>query len=542
MKSVVLVVLDGYGIAPEGSGNAIESARPTAIQKLNTSYPSTTLYASGDAVGLPYNEVGNTEVGHLNIGAGRMVLQSLPRINTSIADGSFYTNKALLDAVKHLKKTKGDLHLIGLIGQHQTHASTDHLYALLFFCKENSVKNVFIHVITDGRDSPPKAASENLESLEAFIKRIESGTIASVMGRYYAMDRDLHWERIQKAYTCLTDGSGNMATDWRQVLENSYQNGKSDEFITPTNIVSDDKPIALIKEGDAVVFFNFRIDRPRELTKAFVLPDFEHDANKQFYDTYETKYTKSHLHKNIKPKKVFDRGDKIKNLYFVTMTEYEKDLPVHVAFPPHQITKTLGEILSEKNISQLRIAETEKERFVTYYFNGLSDKAFKGEDRIIVPSKNVNTYDLQPSMSAPEICQAVLQGIREKKHSFILVNFANADMVGHTGNLKATIEAIGVLNDCIEKIVKEVLKQDWILFITGDHGNAEQMISPTTGEVSTEHTSNPVPFIVVSKDFKKDKFTLENGTLSDIAPTILACMGIEKSKQMTGRNLLSIRS
>src|SRR3989344_2030001 len=359
---------------------------------------------------------------------------------------------------------------------------------------------------------------------------------AGIMGRYYAMDRDLHWERIEKAYSCLTYGVGNKARSWREAIESSYNRGLSDEFIVPTNII-DNKPI-LVEDHDAVVFFNYRIDRPRELTKAFVLDDFENKANIVSFDPYETKYYKSHLRKITSVPKPFKREKKLKDLYFATMTEYEKGLEVHVAFPPHIIKETLGEVISCNNLKQLRVSESEKERFVTIYFSGLHENAFKGEDRMNIPSLRVSTYDLAPSMSAPGITEAVVASLSQKKHQFILVNFANADMVGHTGNLKATVEAVKTLDKCVNEIVEVALLHDWTILITGDHGNAEEMINSKTHEVDTEHSSNPVPFIAVDNNYKNKKMKLKPGILADIAPTVLANLGINKPDVMTGESLL----
>jgi len=513
IRPCVLVILDGYGVAPSGPGNAIELSNPVCMHRLMRDFPSTTLSASGEAVGLPYGEVGNTEVGHLSLGAGRVILQSLPRINTSIADSSFYKNKAFLGAIAHIKKTHGKLHLIGLIGEHHVHASTDHLFALLYFCREHSIENSFLHIITDGRDSPPKAALKLLPQVDELVKSLNVGTISTIMGRYYAMDRDQHWERISKAYECLTEGSGVKANNWYEAINSSYNEGKSDEFIQPTSIIRDGKPIGLVEDGDAVIFFNYRIDRPRELTEAFVIENFpSHDT--------------------------FNRGQKLKDLYFVTMTDYQRNLPVHIAFTQHPIHDTLGSVLEKNNIQQLRIAESEKERFVTIYFNGLHDKSFKGEDNVIIPSPRVATYDLKPEMSALSITKSVNEAIIEGNYGFIVVNFANADMVGHTGIKKATIEAIKVLDDCIDSITKQALKNKWTVYITGDHGNAEEKINPISKQISTEHTNNPVPFIVVDSLLYKIKKSIQVGTLCDVAPTILAHMGIEKPKSMIGKDLL----
>lgn len=539
MKGVILVVIDGFGLAPPGPGNAIYLANPININSFLNSFPHTTLKASGQSVGLPAEEVGNTEVGHINLGAGRVVFQDLPRINMAIADGSFYINPSLLKIVNHLTQTKGKLHFIGLVGEGSVHSSIEHLYALLYFAKEHYLKNVFIHVITDGRDSPPKSAIEIVDQLEEKITQNEVGKIASVMGRYYAMDRDRRWERTEKAYACLTKGIGPTAATSSDAINNSYSQGKTDEFIEPTLITSENKPVALISEGDAVVFFNYRIDRPRQLTKAFVLEHFEEDANKLVsFDPYAVKYYKTHFPTQQVTYPPFKRGPRLEDLLFITMTEYERDLPVEIAFPPITVHTPLGKVLSENGISQLRIAESEKERFVTFYFNGQRETPFPLETRLIIPSPKVPTYDLKPEMAAVEITNELLNNIQLMKYSFILVNFANADMVGHTGNIQATIIAVKTLDECLAKIVHQALILEYSVLITSDHGNAEEKINPRTGEISTEHTSNPVPFIFISNRCQGRPDKLPSGILADVAPTVLYLLDIQKPQGMTGRNLL----
>jgi 2,3-bisphosphoglycerate-independent phosphoglycerate mutase len=538
MTPVILIVLDGFGLtSAQPQGNAIFLAHPPFINSLFSSYPHTQLKASGTAVGLPENEVGNTEVGHINLGAGKIVYQSLPRIDLSIADGSFYKNKTFIEGIDHIQKTGGDLHLIGLIGSGSVHASVEHLYALLQLCKENSIKNVYIHAITDGRDSAPKAASEFMQRLQEKIDSLGVGKIASIMGRYYAMDRDKRWERIEKAYTCLTEATGPKYSTYQEAIDANYKQNKTDEFIEPSLIVGQDNKIIQIKKGDTVIFFNFRIDRPRELTKAFVLDDFEHKANETAYDPFATKYYKSHLVKTPDTSIIFKRKEKISDLFFITMTEYQEDLPVHVAFPRHVVPLPIGRILSENQFPQLRMSESEKERFVTYYFNGLREAPFELEDRIIIPSPHVATYDLKPEMSAPEITDNLVKQIIKQKYKFILVNFANSDMVGHTGNLQAAIKAIQVLDTALHKIIDQALRYDYTVLITADHGNSESMLNEK-GEVSTEHTGNPVPFIAINNKFTGKSITLQSGILADVAPTILSLLNIHKPQEMTGRNLL----
>lgn len=541
MNSVVLIVLDGFGIAPEGPGNAIHLANPTNINSFLYTYPNTQLKASGEAVGLPASEVGNTEVGHINLGAGKIVYQDLPRINMAIADGSFYRTEAFLKAVEHVKKTKGNLHIMGLVGQGTVHSSVDHLHALLFFAKQQGLTNVFIHAITDGRDSPPKSAMEIIKPLEDKIKELGVGKIASIMGRYYAMDRDRRWERIEKAYVCLTKNEGQFAESAEKAISYGYSKNQTDEFLDPTSVTENGKPITTIKEGDTVIFFNYRIDRPRELTKAFVLDDFQKEANKTLsFDPYAAKYDKT----NIQTKSPeafnppFQRGDKIKNLLFITMTEYEEKLPVTIAFPPNIVNLPLGKLLSDKGIPQLRMAETEKERFVGFYFNGHREDVYPKEERVIIPSPKVPTYDQKPEMSAYELTEYLMRKMKENKHPFILINFANADMVGHTGSIDATIKAVNVLDECLGKIVQTAQTTGHYVLITADHGNAEQKINPSTGQISTEHTNNPVPFIAIHSSFQGRLVKLQPGILADIAPTILSLFDVLKPAEMTGRNLL----
>ena len=541
MNSVILIVLDGFGIAPEGPGNAIHLANPTNINSFLYTYPNTQLKASGEAVGLPASEVGNTEVGHINLGAGKIVYQDLPRINMAIADGSFYKTEAFIKGVEQLKKTGGILHLIGLVGQGTVHSSVDHLHALLFFAKQQGLTNVFIHAITDGRDSPPKSAMEIIKPLEDKIKQLGVGKIATVMGRYYAMDRDRRWERIERAYVCLTKNEGQFAESAEKAISYGYSKNQTDEFIDPTSVTENGKPITTIKEGDTVIFFNYRIDRPRELTKAFVLDDFQKEANKTLsFDPYAAKYDKT----NIQTKSPeafnppFQRGDKIKNLLFITMTEYEEKLPVTIAFPPNIVNLPLGKLLSDKGIPQLRMAETEKERFVGFYFNGHREDVYPKEERVIIPSPKVPTYYQKPEMSAYELTEDLMRKMKENKHPFILINFANADMVGHTGSIDATIKAINVLDECLGKIVQTAQTTGHYVLITADHGNAEQKINPSTGQISTEHTNNPVPFIAIHSSFQGRLVKLQPGILADIAPTVLSLFDVLKPAEMTGRNLL----
>lgn len=538
MNGVILVIFDGLGLALPGPGNAFFVADPPHFKDLQKTYPHTLLTASGESVGLPKNEAGSTEVGHLNITAGRIVFQSLPRINLSIADGSFYTNLAFLEATKHAMVQHSAVHLIGLLGQGSIHSHKDHLYALLNLLKEQKVTDVYIHVIGDGRDSPPDKLKEYLTELDAKIHEIGVGKIASIMGRYYGMDRDNRWDRIEKAYNMLTMGEGDKASSWQEAVEKAYANKIFDEFIVPTNIIDENgKPVRLIQDNDSIIFFNFRIDRPRELTKAFVLDNFE---KLEFHRQYQQSDQTGVQNTDVKNQEIttFRRKKVIHNLVFVTMTEYERGLPVKVAFSSVSINNSLGEVVSKKGLKQLRLAESEKERFVTLYFNGMHDVVYEGEVRDIVPSPAVPTYDLKPEMSAREITEKLVNAISSDQYKFIVVNYANADMTGHTGNFDACLQAVKVLDECLEKIIAATLQHEYTMLITADHGNVEEMVNPTTGSVSTEHTTNPVPFVVIDPRVKDKPLELQPGILADVAPTVLFLLGISKPIDMTGRNLI----
>ena len=533
-KPIVLIILDGWGLAPAGPGNAISLAKIPNFSSYWNSFPHTRLSASGEAVGLPHGEKGNSETGHLNLGAGRIVYQDLPRINMAVADGSFFKIPAFLKAVEHVKKNNSNFHLIGLIGQGGVHSSIEHLFALLRFAKEQNIKNCFLHLFTDGRDSPPTSASSFLNQVEIKIKEIGIGKIATLVGRFYAMDRDNHWERTEIAYRALTEGKGSLTLDFKKAISDSYAKNETDEFLKP--IIIDKTP--RIKAGDTVIFFNFRIDRPRQLTKAFVIPDFENLIGQKIaFDPYTEKYLKkTYVEERIAS--IFARGPKIENLFFVTMTEYEKGLPVEIAFPPTVVNLPLGRILSGKGIRQLKITETEKERFITYYFNGQQEQPFSEEERIIIPSPNVPTYDLKPEMSILKITDTLIKRLLTRTYDFILVNFANPDMVGHTGNLKSGISACETVDICLGKIVSTVKNLGGVAIICADHGNVEEMINLETGEIDTEHSRNPVPFILVSKEFLGKVRVLPQGILADVAPTILSLFNIPVSSQMSGRNLI----
>ena len=539
---VVLIILDGWGLAPDSPGNAISQANLPNLKSYLSAYPHTTLTASGEEVGLPRGEVGNTETGHLNLGAGRVVYQDLLRINMSISDGSFFKNTTLISAIEHAKKNNSNLHLMGLVGTGGVHSSTEHLFALINLCKQQNFSRVFLHLFTDGRDSPPNTAISYLQKVENVLQTTGIGTIASIMGRFWSLDRDFRWERTQTAYRALTRGEGLLTAEYKIEIEKSYEKGISDEFLEPLIITKNGTPRAVISENDAVVFFNFRIDRPRQLTRAFVFEDFNTENQQAFdFDPYEIKYKKTHLAPLVSSGG-FERGEKIKNMYFVTMAQYEKTTLsyLQVAFPPTVVNLPLGGVISQNGLRQLRIAESEKERFVTFYFNGQREIPFSGEERKIVPSLKVSTYDQKPEMSASEITTAFLEilgNTNQNKYSLFVLNFANADMVGHTGNLKAAITACEVIDKNLGKIVQSVKSIGGVVIITADHGNTEEMLN-IDGKAETEHSANPVPFTIVGEMFLGNGNTLTSGILADVAPTILKLLGIPQPSDMTGRALV----
>jgi 2,3-bisphosphoglycerate-independent phosphoglycerate mutase len=517
-KPVVLVVLDGWGISNNSRGNVLEETDLPTIEKLNTHYPMTTLQASGVSVGLFWGESGNSEVGHMALGAGKIIYQNLPRITLAIQDRTFFDNATLVKAMESTKEKGSTLHVMGLIGQGSVHSYMEHLFAIMEMAKEKGLSEVYIHAFTDGRDSPPSSAVKSIKDIQDHIKSLGIGKIASICGRNWAMDRNNNWDRVEKAYRMLTEGKGIQAEDPIKCLEDSYAKEVTDEYIEPSLMVENGKPVALIKDGDAVVFFNFREDRAHELTEAFVLPKFE---------SFQRTFLK---------------------LSFVTMVEYEKDLPAEVAFPPITLKGGLGEILSENKRKQLRIAETEKYAHVTYFFNGGKEDPWPGEERVIVPSPAVSKFDEAPEMSAALITEKVLDAIEKEEYDFILINYANADMVGHTGNEKACVVAVQAIDKNLSQLIPTVLKKGGCLLITSDHGNVEEIKNYHTGEINTEHSSNPVPLWFVAPDNHREKRSEEivrqqsevGGLLSDVAPTILELFGIKKPEDMNGESLLSI--
>ena len=534
MKPVVLIILDGWGLAPPGPGNAVSLAKIPNFNKFWAAFPHTQLVASGEAVGLPRNEPGNSETGHLNLGAGQIVFQDLPRINMAIADGSFYQIEAFRQVVNHVQQNNSSLHLLGLVGSGGVHSSLEHLFALLRLASQASLKKVWLHLFTDGRDSPPTSAFVFLNQTQITLEKIGVGQIATLIGRYYAMDRDWRWERTQKAYELLTEGRGEQITSLKEAIKKSYEASKTDEFIEPLVVNKE----GIIKDNDGVIFFNFRIDRPRQLTKAFVLPDFERlKITKATFDPYAERYGLK-LYQVPEGTTTFKRKKILKNLFFVTMTEYEKGLSSKIAFPPEIVKIPLARVLAENNLRQLHISETEKERFVTYYFNGQREKPFSNEDWVEIPSPKVATYDLKPEMSALEITQEVLKRLPDLNYHLTVINYANPDMVGHTGVIPAGIKACEAVDECLGKVVNYVFNTGGVCLITADHGNVEEMIDPLTGGVETEHSANPVPFLVVSRHFGSAGHFLREGILADVAPTILNIMGLSKPELMTGRSLI----
>ncbi len=505
---LVLVILDGWGLTEKEEGNAIALAKKPNMDSLFKNYPSTVLKSSGEDVGLPDGQMGNSEVGHLNLGAGRVVFQELTRISRSIRDGSFYNNDVLLNALDWVKEKGTALHLMGLLSDGGVHSHIKHLYALLELARHQGVKNVFVHAFLDGRDVPPKNAMEYIRELEEKINKMAYGSIATVMGRYYAMDRDRRWERTEKAYRAMVLGEGFKANSAAEALIQGYAREETDEFIKPTVVLNQKgKPVAQVKNNDAVVFYNFRPDRARQITRAFVDENFTG----------------------------FERPKNRPGVHFVCMTQYDKTIDAPVAFKPQVLVNTLGEVLSDHNLKQLRLAETEKYAHVTFFFNGGVEQPNPGEERVLIPSPKVATYDLQPEMSAYEVTEAFQKQLEKEKFHVIIMNFANPDMVGHTGVMEAAVRAVEVVDDCIGKLVQPVLQKGGTVIITADHGNAEAM-QDESGEPHTAHTTDPVPFILVG--LERINTRLRPGRLEDVAPTMLQLLGIPQPEEMTGRTLI----
>ncbi len=507
-KPTVLMILDGYGLDAPAKGNAIFLAKTPVMDDLMRTCPFVKGNASGMAVGLPDGQMGNSEVGHMNMGAGRIVYQELTRITKSIQDGDFFENEALLDAVNHCKGNDSSLHLFGLLSDGGVHSHNTHLYGLLELAKRQGLKKVYVHCFLDGRDTPPASGADYVAELVKKMSEIGVGEVATICGRYYAMDRDKNYDRVKKAYLAMTMGAGETASDPVQAVKTSYENEKTDEFMLPTVILKDGAPTAVIKDHDSCIFFNFRPDRARQITRAFCDDEFTG----------------------------FER-ERLNDLVFVCFKDYDETIPnKKVAFEQEELTNTFGEYLAAHGMTQARIAETEKYAHVTFFFNGGVEEPNPGEDRILVNSPKVATYDLQPEMSAYQVRDKLVEAIRSEKYDVIIINFANPDMVGHTGVIPAVVKAIEVIDECVGDVVKAIKEVDGQLFICADHGNADKLIDEETGASFTAHTTNHVPFILVNAD---PSYNLrEGGCLADIIPTLIELMGMEQPAEMTGKSLL----
>ncbi len=518
MQPVVLIVLDGWGYSAETRGNAIAQAKTPTFDRLEREYPFGYLQASGIAVGLPWQEAGNSEVGHLTLGAGRVIEQAVVRINRAIHDGSFFENKALVGAAEHVTKNASALHVAGLFGSGSVHSYLDHLHALLEFAKKRKLERVYLHLFLDGRDSPPKEGASLLAQLQERLKKTEEACVATIIGRHFALDRTFHWDFTKKAYELMTRGMGVKTNDPVASIRSHYDKRVTDEFMEPIVVEDID---GIVRDGDALVFFEFREDSARQLAYSFVAPD----KVSGFEPAHFT------------------------NLYVVTMTQYEKGLDAHVAFPPQNAKNTLSQVVATAGIKQLKVAETEKYAHATYFFNGGREEPFNGEERKLIPSDETVSLTETPHMKAPEIQQEILVALKEGSHGFIMANFANADMLGHTGNMQATIQAAETIDSMVAPIVEQVLAAHGALVITADHGNAEHMINLINGAAVTAHSTNPVPFYLVSQKLSRtadDEYVAQvkqriHGVLSDVAPTVLNLLDLEVPPEMTGTSLLGLQ-
>ena len=507
MRPIAIIIMDGFGISPTQEGNAIANARKPNLERLWKQYPTTTLKASGLAVGLPRGQMGNSEVGHLNLGGGRIVYQDLTRISLAVENGTFASNPVLQEAMNLARKGGSKLHLIGLLSDGGVHSHITHLYALLEMARSMDLSRVFVHAILDGRDVPPRSALGYFRDLEEKFSQTGTGSTATVSGRYYTMDRDRRWERVEKAYRCLVYGEGLRAESAEEAVRKGYDRGENDEFIMPT--VVDER--GMVDDGDSIIFFNFRPDRAREITRAFVDKDFQEFATKPI------------------------------RVHYTCMTQYDATLNAPVAYPAENLIDTLGEVVSRAGLKQLRIAETEKYAHVTYFFNGGKEEVNPGEDRVLIPSPKVATYDLQPQMSAYEVRDELLARLDSGRYDLVVLNFANPDMVGHTGIFEAAVKAVEVVDGCVGEIVNRILSLGGAVLLTADHGNAEKMQDSDTGQPHTAHTTNPVPISLITSDRKSYRLR-EDGILADVAPTALELMHIPQPEAMTGRTLINLRS
>jgi len=513
-RPLALIILDGWGCAAEVRGNAITLAHLPNFDRLREYYPYTTLNASGEAVGLPEGQMGNSEVGHLNIGAGRVVYQDITRISRAIRTGEFFTNQVLLGAMQKAAERRSALHLFGLLSDGGVHSHLTHLFALLEMARRIQAPLVFIHAFLDGRDVPPASARSYIQAVEEKCRSLGTGVIATVMGRYYAMDRDKRWDRVQKAFDALVYGQGETAPGADAAVAQSYDREVTDEFVLPTVILDGDgHPVGRVRPGDVVIFYNFRADRAREITRAFVDRDFSG----------------------------FERPGGYPDVDYVCMTQYDATIQAPVAFPPRSLNHTLGEVLAAGGLKQLRIAETEKYAHVTFFFNGGVETPNPGEERILIPSPKVATYDLKPEMSAPEVTGAVLAEIAKDRYDVIVLNYANPDMLGHTGVIDAAVSALETVDDCLGQVVEAVVSRDGTALVTADHGNAEQMLEPNSQEPHTAHTTNRVPLILAGQKYRGSTLR-QDGALEDIAPTMLEILGISQPPEMTGRSLIEVGS
>ncbi len=505
-KRVLLCIMDGWGINKDCPKDATKTAKTPNFDKLKETEKYTQINASGEYVGLPDGQMGNSEVGHLNLGAGRVVYQDLTRINKEIREGKFFENKAFKDAIEHVKKNDSSLHLYGLVSTGGVHSSFEHVKALVRMAAENGLKKVYVHAFLDGRDTPPKSAVEFLAELEAELKKYNLPQIATISGRYWAMDRDNRWDRVEKAYNALLFGEGEKAANSDEAIKASYAKDVTDEFVEPT--ITNADPDSRIKDNDAIIFFNYRPDRAREITRAMTFEEFDG----------------------------FNRKARRNNLYYVCMAQYDETFPLPIAYPPEKLTNILGDVLDDNGVKQYRTAETEKYAHITFFFNGGEEKSGKLETRALVASPKVATYDLQPEMSAPQVCENVLKALDDPQYGFILVNFANPDMVGHTGVFDAAIKACETVDTCVGKIVEKAKENGVVMLLTADHGNSECMEDPQTHTPFTAHTTNPVPFMLINGQGKYE--LKDTGALCDVAPTILQLLEIKQPAEMTGQSLI----